>query len=45
VQKAPFDNEKVRQAVAYALDPQGHIDLGFRGGEEEFFSCPVFSVR
>ena len=32
VQKAPFDNEKVRQAVAYALDPQGYIDLVF-GGE------------
>ena len=32
VQKAPFDNEKVRQAIAYALDPQGYIDLVF-GGE------------
>ena len=31
VQKAPFDNEKVRQAVAYALDPQGYIDLVFSG--------------
>lgn len=32
VQKAPFDNEKVRQAIAYTLDPQGYIDLVF-GGE------------
>ena len=31
VQKAPFDNEKVRQAVAYALDPQGYIELVFSG--------------
>ena len=31
VQKAPFDNEQVRQAIAYALDPQGYIDLVFSG--------------
>lgn len=31
VQKAPFDNQQVRQAIAYALNPQDYIDLVFSG--------------
>ena len=31
VQKAPFDNVKVRQAVAYALNPQDVIDVVLMG--------------
>lgn len=31
VQKAPLDNVKVRQAIAYALNPQDYIDIVFSG--------------
>ncbi|WP_246000735.1 ABC transporter substrate-binding protein [Brevibacillus panacihumi] len=44
VEKKPFDNQKVRQAVAYAVDKQGIVDAFYGGSAEPAVNATPPSV-